>query len=112
MDRDFAPTDFLVLAQRDRDLALLAAPSPDALIGETSLNPDGSGFRFAQLVKVRTLDVYRPNSDEFGYQGIIRQYALGSVDISKSRMRETQLLSGSRLKTETASPNCSKACRD
>ena len=37
---------------------------------------------------------------------------LGSVDISISRMRETQLLSGSRLKTETAFPNGSKACWD
>jgi len=37
---------------------------------------------------------------------------LGSVDISILRMRETQLLSGSGLKTETAFPNRSKACRD
>ena len=42
----------------------------------------------------------------------LNEIGLGSVDISILRMRETQLVSGSRLKTETAFPNGSKACRD
>jgi len=45
------------------------------------------------------------------YEFLLGKY-LGSVDISISKRRETQLLSDSQPKTKPAFPNCSNACRD